>query len=180
MCINPSYYLVCSLFVFQDTRLCHGASKAPRTVCICVVLRNPLCLLALLMSLKDGPHSLKNECSICLEKGYKNWFERPQARHHGADFSTQDPRAFQYASILFWSRCSSEGELGLLCVLQGLWTLGTSNKKEPIQGAQVLHQGQDCTAAQPVDALVWPGKAWSDNTSRYVLHNLHLLLKYLD
>ena len=60
------------------------------------------------------------------------------------------------------------------------WTLGTSNKKEPMQGAQVLHQGQDWTADQPVNALVCPGRAWSDNTSRYVLHNLHFLLKYLD
>ena len=33
--------------------------------------------------------------------------------------------------------------LVVLCVLQGLWTLGTSNKEEPIQGAQVLHQGHD-------------------------------------
>ena len=104
MCINLSYCLVCPLFLLQDTRLCHGASKAPRTICICVVLRNLLCLLALLMSLKECSHSLQNECSICLKKEYKNWFERPQALHHGANFSTQDPRAYQYASIV------SEGE----------------------------------------------------------------------
>ena len=98
MCINLSYCLVCSLFLLQDTRLCHGASKASRTICICVVLRNLLCLLATLMSLKECSYSLKNECSICLKKEYKNLFERPQALHHGADFSTQDPRAYQYAS----------------------------------------------------------------------------------
>ena len=72
------------------------------------------------------------------------------------------------------------GEPGVFCVLHGLWILGTSNKKEPIQGAQVLHHGQDWTAAQPVYALVWPGPAWSDNTSRYVLQDLHPLLTYLD
>ena len=71
-------------------------------------------------------------------------------------------------------------KLGVLCVLQGLWTLGTSNKKEPIQVAHILHPWEDGTAAQPVDALVWPGKAWSDNTFRYVLHNLHFHLKYFD
>ena len=71
MCINLSYCLVSPLFLFQETRLCHGARKAPRTICICVVLRNLSCLLALLMSVKECSHSLKNECSICLQKEYK-------------------------------------------------------------------------------------------------------------
>ena len=73
MCINLRYCLVCPIFLLQDTRLCHGASKAPRTICICVVLRNLLCLLALPMSPKECSQSLKNECSICLKKWYKNW-----------------------------------------------------------------------------------------------------------
>ena len=65
-------------------------------------------------------------------------------------------------------------------ILQGVCYFGTSYKKEPIQGAQVLHEAQDWTADQPVDGLAWPGKACSDSTSRYVLHNLLVLLKYLD
>ena len=56
MCINLSYCLVCPLFLLQDTRLCHGASKAPRRIFICVVLRNLLCLLALLMCLLKSAH----------------------------------------------------------------------------------------------------------------------------
>ena len=36
---------------------------------------------------------------------------------------------------------------------------------------------QDWTADQPVDGLAWPWRAWSNITARYLLHNLHLLLK---
>ena len=50
MCINLLYCLVCPFFSSKDTRLCHGASKAPRTICQSVVLQVLLCMLALSMT----------------------------------------------------------------------------------------------------------------------------------
>ena len=58
--------------------------------------------------------------------------------------------------------------------------LAQATRRSQSKELKFFTKGEDWPAAQPVDALVWPGKAWSDHTSRYVLHNLHFLLKDLD
>ena len=98
MCIDLSHCLVCAPFLSQDTKLCHRASKGPRTICICVVLRVLLCLLALTITPEECSYCLSNECSICLNEEYESGSERPQALPHGAYFSSQDPGAYQYVS----------------------------------------------------------------------------------
>ena len=47
MTIKLFYCLACPLFLSQNIRLCHGASKAPRPICQQVVLRVLLSMLAI-------------------------------------------------------------------------------------------------------------------------------------
>ena len=71
MCINLSYCLVCPLFLLQDTRLCHGASKAPRTICICVVLRISCAYLLFVCVLKSANIASNMSAPYASEKTLK-------------------------------------------------------------------------------------------------------------